>query len=113
MPLPFRPNCLPAALGVLSHPTARAAWDACAQYLAEMLPVPLLVEDSEDPTMLAADGFAGLLVTPDRQRIDRAAVAQGLDELYLAYLRDQIGTRALDLHALDEWSQHEAQIERA
>ena len=39
--------------------------------------------------------------------------AQALDDLYLAYLQNAIGTRALDLHAFDEWSQREPQVKRA
>ena len=113
MPLPFRPNCLPTALGPLPHRTAHAAWDLCLRYVPAALPLPLLVHDGEDPAALAADGFGGATIAMDHLRFDPAAAVESFDDLYLAYLKNQIGTRALELHALDEWAQREAQIRRA
>ncbi len=103
MPLPFRPNCLPAALGALPHSTSHAAWDACVRHLPVILPLPLLAADGEDPAILAASGFAGVTIAADQLQLKRTAALEGLDDLYLAYLRNDVATRALDLAALDEW----------
>ena len=113
MALPFRPNCLPAALGVLPHTTARAAWDVCVRYVPAMLPLPLLTRAGEDPALLTADGFGGATIALDQLRFDRTAAAAALDDLYLAYLRNRWETRALSLEALDDWGQREAQVRRA
>ncbi len=113
MPLPFRPNCLPAALGALPHPTAREAWESCLRHVPAVLPLPLLATDGEDPATLAADGFGGASIALDQLHFDRAAASDALDDLYLAYLQNQWMTRALDLAALDEWTIRDAQIRRA
>lgn len=113
MSLPFRPNCLPTALGALPYRTMAPAWDACTRHLTKMLPLPLLVTEGEDPSMLAAEGFGGALMGDERLRIDREAVIQSLDELYLAYLRNRIGTRSLDLLVFEGWASREAQAKRA
>lgn len=111
--MPFRPNCLPAALGSLPHPTAREAWETCLRHVPAVLPLPLLATDGEDPATLAADGFGGATITLDQLHFDRAAAFEALDDLYLAYLQNQWMTRALDLAALDEWGVRESQIRRA
>ena len=113
MPLPFRPNCLPAALGVLPHLTTRVAWEACIQYLPALLPVPLLTSEGEDPATVAIDGFPGATIALDQFRFDRKAAAPALDRLYAAYLRHRWDTRALSLQALDSWARHETEIRRA
>jgi hypothetical protein len=113
MPLPLRPSCLPAALGPLPHPTAREAWDLHARYLPTILPLPLLAGAGEDPAALAADGFGGAAIGIDQLELDRETAFAALDDLYVAYLQDRATTRALDLAALDEWTQREPQIKRA
>lgn len=113
MPLPFRPNCLPTALGSLPHPTARAAWESCLQHLPAVLPLPLLAGHGEQPASLAADGLGGATIRLDQLRFDREAAFKALDGLYLAYLQNQWPTRALDLAALDEWTARESQVRRA
>ena len=113
MPLPFRPNCLPAALGALPHSTPRAAWDACVRHLPVILPLPLLAADGEDPAILAAQGFGGATIARDQLLLRRTVALEELDDLYVAYLRNDAATRALDLAALDEWVLREAQIKRA
>ncbi len=113
MPLPFRPNCLPAALGPLPHPTAQAAWDAYTRHLPAILPLPLLAADGEEPATLAVEGFGGVTIALDHLRFDREAALAALDDLYLAYLQDRAATRSLDLAALDAWAQREVQVKRA
>ncbi len=113
MPLPFRPNCLPAAFGALPHSTSHAAWDACVRHLPVMLPLPLLASDGEDPATLAADGFGGAIIAMDQLHLDLSSAHASLDDLYLAYLRNDVESRALDLAALDDWNLREAQIKRA
>ncbi len=113
MRLPFRPNCRPTALGPFPYVTGREAWDACLQYVPALLPLPLLAHAGEDPLTLAADGFAGVLIGPEHLAFDAEEAFAGLDALYLAYLQDRSATRALDLAAMDEWTQREAQIKRA
>ena len=113
MPLPFRPNCLPTALGPMPHATAQAAWDACIRHLPPILPLPLLAADGEEPATLAVEGFGGVTIALDHLRFDRVAAHAALDDLYLAYLQDRASTRALDLAALDGWTERAAQIKRA
>ncbi len=113
MPLSFRPNCLPSALGVLPHTSARAAWDAVMLSVPLILPLPLLVPDGEDPMALAIDGLAGTTIAMEQHRFNRDILHGALDDLYVAYLQDRWATRALSLRAIDELSQREAQIRRA
>jgi hypothetical protein len=113
MPVPFRPNCLPAALGLLPHRTARLAWDACLRYLPAVLPLPLLAASGEEPLRATVQGFGGVTFVRDQVHFDRAAAASAYDELYLAYLQDQTATRALNLGAFTEWSARELHIKRA
>ncbi|HZG68547.1 MAG TPA: hypothetical protein VEZ12_17520, partial [Herpetosiphonaceae bacterium] len=94
MPLTFRPNCLPSALGVLPHTSTRAAWDACLQSVPSMLPLPLLVSDGEDPTTLAIDGLKGTTIVMEQPCCNRDTVHAALDELYVAYLQNRWATRA-------------------
>ena len=113
MPLPFRPDCQPAALGLLPHRTASAAWELCLRHLPVVVPVPLLAGDGEDPALAAAEGFAGATVALNQLRLDRAAAMAGLDDLYLAYLKGPVGARAVGLQAFAAWGPYEAQIRRA
>ena len=113
MPLPFRPDCQPAALGVLPHRTASAAWELCLRHLPVVMPLPLLVGEGEDPVTVAAEGFGGATVALNQLRLDRAAAVAGLDDLYLSYLQDQVGAGAVALHALAAWGSYEGQIRRA
>ena len=113
MPLTFRPNCLPSALGVLPHTSIRAAWDACLLSVPSMLPLPLLASEGEDPTTLAIDGLKGTTIAMGQPRFNRATISVALDELYVAYLQNRWATRALSLRALDDWPQREVQVRRA
>lgn len=113
MPLPFRPNCLPATLGPLPHRTARLAWDACLRYLPAVLPLPLLTDSGEDPLRVTVQGFGGVTITRDQLQFDHEAAVKAYDELYLAYLQDQTATRAINLGAFTEWTARESHIKRA
>jgi hypothetical protein len=113
MPLPFRPNCLPTALGPLPHASAREAWNVYLEYTPSILPVPLLATSGEDPLTLALDGFGGASTGPDYLAFDPEHAFAALDDLYLAFLQDRFASRALDLAALDLWAQREPQIKRA
>ena len=113
MPLTFRPNCLPSALGVLPHTSARAAWDACLLSVPSVLPLPLLVSGGEDPIALAIDGLKGTTIVMEQPRCNRDTVYAALDELYAAYLQNHWATRALSLRALADWPQRERQVKRA
>jgi hypothetical protein len=113
MPLPFRPNCLPAALAPLPHRTARQAWDACVRHLPALLPLPLLADSGEDPLRVSVQGFGGVSWVRDHARFDHGAAARTYDDLYLAYLEDQTTTRAISLLAFTEWAARETPIRRA
>lgn len=113
MPLPFRPNCLPTALGPLPHTSPKEAWALSFEYMPGVLPLPLLATAGEDPLTLAVDGFGGVTAGPDHVAFEPQAALAALDDLYLAYLEDRFDSRMLDLAALDLWSQREAQIKRA
>lgn len=113
MPLSFRPNCLPSALGVLPHTSARAAWDAVLSSTPVILPLPMLAPEGEDPMALAIDGLAGTTIAMEQHRFNRDVMHAAIDNLFVAYLQDRWTTRALSLRALDEVPQREAQIRRA
>src|SRR3954454_13713289 len=113
MPLPFRPNCLPSALGVLPLVSARSAWNAVLLSVPVMLPLPMLAPDGEDPMALAIDGLAGTTIAMEQHRFNRDVMHAATDDLFVAYLQDRWATRALSLRALDDVSQREAQLRRA
>ncbi len=113
MPLPFRPNCLPTALGPLPHRTARLAWDMCVRYFPEMLPLPLLASSGEEPLRVAVQGFRGVTFVRDQVQFDHALAIKGFDDLYLAYLEDQFATYAISLGAFTEWTARELHVKRA
>ncbi len=101
MPLPFRPNCLPTALGPLPHPATVAPWSVVLPLLRHVAPVPLLAHEGESLAALAVEGLAGLSWVDEQLAWDRALVYAELDGLYAAYLQGHAGSRALRLHALD------------
>src|SRR3954452_14673447 len=113
MPLPFRPNCLPSALGVLPLGSARSAWDAVLLSVPVMLPLPLLAPDGEDPMALAIDGLEGTTIAMEQYRFNRDALHSAIDDLYVAYLQDRWPTRALSRRAIDDLPQRETQVRRA
>jgi hypothetical protein len=113
MPLPFRPDCLPAGLGVLPHTTSRLAWDSCTRYFPTFLPLPLLTSEGEDPATLAIDGFPGATIALDQPRFDRNVALAEMEPLYAAYLQHRWESRAVLLQALDEWPQREREVRHA
>ncbi len=113
MPLPFRPRCMPTALGPLPYTSSEDAWKLVLRYVPNTLPLPLLAHAGEDALTIAADGLGGTTVGPEQLVFEPEGAFAALDELYLAYLQDRHATRAIDLAALDEWTEHEAQLKRA
>lgn len=113
MPVAFRPGCLPSALGVLPHTTPEAAWDVVVRHLPALPALPLLAAEGEDPATIAADGFGGAMIMPEELHFDRSAVTTALDDLYLAYLQNDVASRALSLVGLESWGQYQPVLKRA
>lgn len=100
MPLPFRPNCLPHALGPLPHGAEAAPWELVLPVLAQFPPLPSLAAAGEGLAALSLAGFpgaeweAGFLW-------DAKALHAGLHALDVAYLRGAVHSRALALLAVN------------
>ncbi len=110
MPLPFRPNCLPTALGPLPHPPTVELWDVVLPRLRQIVPVPLLDQHGEDLLRLALHNLPGATMVGDHATWGGPDMQTALDTLYIAYLKHQTDSRALDLAALEELEQSDGKL---
>mgnify|MGYP005837097461 CR=1 FL=1 len=105
----FQPRWLPFAMGSLPHADVRKAWEAVLRYLPSIPSWPQLPKRAYGENMYAQFGerFPGITVEDQRVYVDRRkGLDAGLEQLYLAYLEDEVDYGELSepyaagLHAL-------------
>ncbi|GAC1550340.1 MAG: hypothetical protein NVS2B7_26420 [Herpetosiphon sp.] len=107
MPLPFRPQCLPSALGPLPHSVSMQTWDLVLPHFQRLAPLPLLSNEHESLLELAVRGLPGASIRDKQPIWDPSSLNNQIDKLYSAYLKHQIETRALELTAIEELERRE------
>lgn len=107
----FQPRWLPIAMGSLPHADVSKAWESVLRYLPSIPSWPQLPRRAYRENMYAQFGerFPGLTFEAQRVYVDRRKdLDAGLEQLYLAYLEDEVDygelaeAYAAGLHALLE-----------
>jgi hypothetical protein len=105
----FQPRWLPLAMGSLPHEDVSTAWETVLRYLPSIPSWPQLPRRAYRETMYAQFGerFPGITIEDGRVYVDRRMdLDAGLEQLYLAYLEDEVDFGAVaepyasGLHAL-------------